>query len=625
MATITRRQEKLLRILMNAKDYMSASELAQQLSASEKTVRNEIASIKSSVQYPLIESYKGKGYKIVDRIKGSELLQFSESVPAKRQILILKHILSHKMADFYALADQYYISESTLEKDIKELNKTIMQRYEGLKIQRRSNKLSLEGDEKKKREITTYFLINEIEEYDFNFNNYVSYFKYCNIVDLKQRVLQFLRSEKIQVSDIAMVSLILHLGIMIDRVHSGNFLNKFVKTKVEAVDQSQCERFCDVIEDYIHIELPESERNYLQSIFFSKITVQDENYDEQQKFRSFIDTILEEILEFYQVDLREDNDFKQNLLIHLISLTHRAEQNKYLKNPLIDEIRAHFPLIYDMSVYMSLKIQERLNIRLSEDEIGYISLHLMCVVEKMSLTSEKIILINPNGLSSSRYITQKIHNRISPNIKVETHSYLRVEEIKDGEADLILTTFPLHAEAKIPIYQCSNFITESEIDEINQVLHKENRREMEGLKELEQMFNPNLFFSQLDMKNKDEIIKFLCSALQKEGYTDERYIASVMKRESIAPTAFGGDFAIPHPVEKIALKSGIAVATLKEPVMWGEQSVQMIFMFSLSNDQKNLSKLYEVLVSLLEDVGKVRVLLHTKSYDDFLKLFLSFQ
>ena len=54
-----------------------------------------------------------------------------------------------------------------------------------------------------------------------------------------------------------------------------------------------------------------------------------------------------------------------------MGLKNRIEHNTFLNNPLIADIRTHFPIIYDISIFFAVKIQEFFDTRLQEGEIGY--------------------------------------------------------------------------------------------------------------------------------------------------------------------------------------------------------------------------------------------------------------
>lgn len=618
---LTRRQEKIIRILIYSNDFISGMDISLNLQVSERTIRNEIADIRKVWGDDFILSSKGKGYKIEDKHKGHALLSESEEAPAKRQILMLKHILFNKLTNFYDLADQYYISESTLEKDLRNLNEMIAKRFDGVLIQRKANHLFLDASETQKRAISTHFLVNEIKEYDFNFSNYINYFKHVNIVDLKQNIVNFLHAEKVKISDIATVSLVLHLGIMIDRIHMKGYLNSFIETNVDEDESLQFDRFKAMLEEYCGSVLPVSEVNYLKSLFFSKITIKNDDEKQHGELLDFIDAVFSEISDFYQLDFRSDEVLKHSLLIHLLSLIQRAKQDRFLNNPLIDEIKEHFPLIYDMSVFLSLKIQEHLGIRLYEDEIGYISLHLMVAAEKLSKQLIRVLVVNPYGGGVSEYIKQRILKTLGPHVEIQVSSTLALPPELGSDVDLILSTIALNQKYAAPVYLCSSIITDDELLEIKSLLILKKKREDHD-QSIIRFMSQDLFFPKLDFDNKDDLLAFLCRQLIKQGYADEDYLDYVMQRETIAPTAFGNDFAIPHPIVKVAFKTAIAIATLKKPIPWGNQDIRMVFLFSLAPDNENLSKLYEMLVKLLEDKSRVSALLELDDFQQFIALFV---
>lgn len=78
-----------------------------------------------------------------------------------------------------------------------------------------------------------------------------------------------------------------------------------------------------------------------------------------------------------------------------------------MNNPLIKELQKNFPVIYDMSVFIALKIQEFFSTQLYEDEIGYITLHLMGAIERLHTSlHKKIVLIYPFGQAGYDYIVK---------------------------------------------------------------------------------------------------------------------------------------------------------------------------------------------------------------------------
>lgn len=620
MSGISRRQREIISIISNSNNYISGNELSDLLKISGRTVRNEIAELRSKIGEDFILTQMGKGYMISDKYDVHGILSLHEEMPVKRQIMILKDIIAEEGINFFDLADKHFISESTLENDLRMLNEMIAMRFSKVEIYRKNNLIFISANESLKREVTTFMLAKEIKEYNFNFNNYINYFKHFNIVDLKGKLIKFLDDNEIVIRDMALVSLVLHLGIMMDRVYEGEALEDFMVTKINENDQFIVKEFCLFVESLLEMKLPLAERKYLQVIFTSKLTIFEVDEDENFDYHGFIFESLTKINVYYQIDLIHDEQIKQSLYVHLISLVQRAENNRYLTNPLIDDIRENFPFIYDISVFLSLQIQDKLKITLLEDEIGYLSLHFMVAIEKINDEKFTILLINPYGVSASSFIKQRILNSIEMKLDFIFSSNFEDEYFADESVDLILTTVTLDRKYNIPTYQISTMVKDKELETIHSML-QDQIIEREKNINITHLFDENLFFNQLEFSDKFELISFLCDQLVANSYVDDNYIDSVLKRESLAPTAFGGYFAIPHPTEKIALKNGIAIATLKSPIKWSHQMISMVFLFSLTKDSESIMNVFDVLIELLEDERKVKRLIEAKSFKNYMSEF----
>ena len=118
---------------------------------------------------------------------------------------------------------------------------------------------------------------------------------------------------------------------------------------------------------------------------------------------------MNDIQQQYDLDLHQDQDFQENLLIHFLGLDNRIRSNSFLSNPLIKDIKLHFPLLYDISVYIAMKMQSRTHTVLLEDEIGYITLHIMNAVEKIQHhTYKKVVIVNPMSTAVVSFLKQRL-------------------------------------------------------------------------------------------------------------------------------------------------------------------------------------------------------------------------
>ena len=163
MSMITRRQREIITIIANSKHPISGPEISEIIKVSERTTRNEISVLRKMLGEDFIVSQMGKGYKLSEDYDVYSILSMQKELPVNRQIMILKEIVSNEGINFYDLADQYYISDSTLENDIKVLNEMIAQRFYNVNLFRENNNIHINASEKVKREVTTYILAKEIK------------------------------------------------------------------------------------------------------------------------------------------------------------------------------------------------------------------------------------------------------------------------------------------------------------------------------------------------------------------------------------------------------------------------------------------------------------------------------
>lgn len=612
MVTLTERQNEIIKLL-NQYHILSADKIAKMLNVSTKTIRNEIHKINSSLNLNYIISQKGTGYLINEQIQLEKEYASEQNI----QYLILKKILNHDFYNFYELADELFISESNLQRYIKRVNEIIQKRNSSIKICRQQNQLYLNGTETEKRQITTYFLMNELNQYNFNLSMYQSLFLRIDILELQKIITEFNNSHHLNLRDVEIISLVIHVALMLERVIRGNEIINEVDFVNDEYNHLSIQ-FANILQIRYEIKLNKSEIKYLSLLLAGKVPSIEEN--DINEVKQFIQQLIIEINESFDVDLQQDSKFADNFLIHLIGLKRRITNHTFLNNPLIKELQKNFPVIYDMSVFIALKIQEFFSTQLYEDEIGYITLHLMGAIERLHTSlHKKIVLIYPFGQAGYDYIVKKINHIHDLEIEICCQlSMFDAFQIKEYQPDLVISFVHIEEKVGYPIYVCHNLLLEEDIENIYNIL-KGNHTFKKNV-----FFEKELFHIYNDIENKEDVIHRLCESLYYKGYVDQQYEGLVLAREQIAPTAYGSMFAIPHAVKKAGFATRIAVALLDKPIDWNQQKVRLVFLFCLTKERnEEFDLLFEKLVGLLDDSKKVRELLKCKKYEEFLELFLS--
>jgi lichenan operon transcriptional antiterminator len=104
------------------------------------------------------------------------------------------------------------------------------------------------------------------------------------------------------------------------------------------------------------------------------------------------------------------------------------------------------------------------------------------------------------------------------------------------------------------------------------------------------------------------------------GIVDDDFTPSVLDRESLSPTSLGNLVAIPHAFLQQTDRPCIAVAILKNPIQWGSEKAQLVFLLNISTSQEaDFKPIFTQLYGLISDRKKVQRLIRTTEFISFLK------
>lgn len=609
---LSRRQIEIIKIISESKT-ISSDDVADKQHVSSKTVRNEIGEINRCVP-ELITSVKAQGYCIKNKDIASKILIEDSDEDLDVQFNILKSLIKHKSISIYDLADNLFISDSLLIKKIKKLNEVISQRND-VRIVRKNNKLMLIGSEESTRMNLVYFFMREINHYDLR--DYQNFFDTVNLEEIKDFTKSFYNSKNINVKDVEILSSVMHVAVMFERIQQNNFISNITVNDIDKEYFELAKEYYAGISEHIHVKLDDNELAYLGMMFVGNITKL--NDDDLAELSTLIDTIFVQIKDNYGFDFAQDKKLKDNLIVHFVGIRGRIETQSFLQNPLIEGIKRHFPILYDVSIFITLKLQEYFSVSLSEDEISFITLHLMGSVERIKCSTEKnVVVISQLGRSGISYIEKRL-NYIH-DLKVNLVAVLSTFELNKLDVynpDLVLLFDENINVDKYYTFRIRNFLNEEELEEVYRLL-KYPKKDLV----YDDIFESDLFFYKENFTSKNQAIHFLCEKVLEKGYVDENFENYVLQREEVAPTSYGTSFSIPHPIVKVAKENKIAICVLQNPIQWNEDKVKIIFLICASNHvDKKFDKLFEMMVSLFDYPAKVKKLEKAESFDEFIRIF----
>ncbi|HBK6323896.1 TPA: PTS sugar transporter subunit IIA [Enterococcus faecium] len=127
---------------------------------------------------------------------------------------------------------------------------------------------------------------------------------------------------------------------------------------------------------------------------------------------------------------------------------------------------------------------------------------------------------------------------------------------------------------------------------------------------MELYLNEELVFRNVQAKTDSEVLAFLASEMYKKNYVKEEYIQAIQEREKEYPTGLPSTppgIAIPHANYEMVNKTTLAIATLKDPVLFhnmednNEQlSIQIVIMMAIGEPHGQVEMLQKI-VGIIQD------------------------
>ena len=636
MAKINKRRKKIFDMLKEHQAGLSGEFMSQQLGVSSRTIRSDIKALQEYlVEYDIrIISSPNKGYRFnkFEQLDTAEQNLFQEGVSnletAKQRInYILYRLLENTFKDIVItqndLAEEMYISLSTLKMHLNEV-KDILQKYDLKVTQYKIKGIKVIGEEVKIR----YCIVDMI-----NTCSTEKFFQkiLANVdIELLDKIIkETLSYKKIQLADRSKEKFCLHIAIGMQRSNCNKFVSypSSIANKIEnTFEYNVAKELIDNILKKMNIDIACSEVYYIaQCLLTSKKLTDISESMNKKHVKKLVNIILKEIHEKLSIDFTDDEYLIDGLTLHLNIALARIHFQMNIRNELLEMIKNDYPLAFQMGVIAGKILEQYDNVKINENEIGYIALHFGAALSrngiKENIQAKNIIIVCASGLGISMLLKAKIeeyfNNRL--NIIKILPEYEITKKIID-KVDFILTTVPIRDFSSEKVIKINRILQKDDIELIENKIFNKNRN---FIKEFSDLFSRDNFYINKKFKTKTECLEFLTNEAINKNLMSDFTKKSVFDREEISSTSIGDLTAIPHPIYSEKGKSFISILVLEKPVMWDEFLVQVIFLFNIEKKESNLweSIFFKLYKYIIEKKGINSILKH-KSYDMFLKEIL---
>lgn len=345
-------------------------------------------------------------------------------------------------------------------------------------------------------------------------------------------------------------------------------------------------------------------------------------------FTDYLEDDIEEFLKYidqtYDTKFQSDQDFKKLLEIHVSLLVDRLHNKISYKNPLADELSITYPMIFNVAIQFCDMLNEKYGVKATLDEIGFIATHFAAHMEKEKQQKlqayNKIGVVCSSGGGSAYMIKMQIES-LFQNAEVQTFSFLQQDELLKFEPDLIFTVMPLSSDIQIPIIYIKELLDDKDLYRIKQILQCEEYDPYILIHEnpIYYSFFSKEFFKLSDGHDYLKIITEMANELEEKGYGKKGFTKLVLDRESYISTVYMNGVCIPHPIETDALKNVISVRVLKQPFIYNDKEVKIIFMICLKKEQVEMYKMMtKTLYQLMKEPKYLEKIVNVKSFEEMM-------
>lgn len=547
---------------------------------------------------------------------------------------IVVHILTaRKFIAIERLAEKLSISRSTLRSDL-DSTKSQLDKYQLGLCSKRGQGLWIEGNEEDIRNVLIYifsaclhdFSMAAIDSEDSSYETvlFKEYTAELPVKEIAGLFMELINENKLACYDFSINHMVVALLVQLKRLEEGQMLKaagqKNVEEDIDPLLGALSRQISEYLTKYNQKFQERAEMAFLaKQLLSSKIYFVTETGNAEpdpETINLMALNIARTFVKHCQVWLGDiyldDEELLYNLALHLQPAVKRAKYGIELTNPLLPQIRQQYGNLFMIAFKAAKEIEQKLEIKISEDEIGYLAVHLGGAIERKRYRHSnqlQVILVCGNGLGTANLLAMTLKNRLSClHIKKIVPAYELNQEMLKG-IDLVISSIALKLEDAV-VLRVSPILSNAEIkviegqiqyfyhkkfamaEKIEPRMHREVR--------LADILLPEMIALDVEAANWEEAIRAAGQLLVDNGSAESRYIESMIACvKKIGPyIVIGQGLAMPHSrAEDGVRKICLSMVRLARPVNFGSalhDPIDLVFAFGAVDSKSHLHVLYEL-------------------------------
>lgn len=633
------RQIFLLEFLLKQHEYLSANQLAEKYGVSTKTVYQDIDKLNDFFDEgelkSRIDKVPRKGIKLSadeERKKIHSLLLVNKHEsgvqdfsPEYRESELIKRLfINQEELDIYDFAEEMYVTESTVHRDIDKLEKNLGQF--NLKIRIKHDQLFVDGDEWNIRKALQSYVI-QVQSLGRE-ENIERFFLEKDIEICNEAISRLSQKYHHQFSKEYSCLLLVECLIFKKRTDHNNFLNERTSNLINDLNHLEVYFFSgELLESIINKSFSEISPYEIEAMAYSLLaygfSIQSADYI--QSIDHQVNELIQKVSNLLSLDLSKDNHLKLMLSNHISKMIFRLRNQIYITNPALEEIKKQYSSLFNVIWIANRGLSKYYEINISNEELAFIVIHFQLAIEKI-VKPLNIVVICQNGIATSELIMSKLHKIFDSDANITNINARELDFYDISNIDLIISTIAL-PEVTVPVIEVSPILTKDEIESIRSFYSEHMtdnytlmRTSLDGRKfnlESLQTLIKKPYLIRETMKSKKECLEKMIKECDSSNRKNKEFKESILERETLGSTSVYTGVALPHCDPRFVEQSELIIMTLDKPINWGKNNVKLIILIAVAeNDIPIFKDSLIALYSVIENQELMNELVQLENGDE---------
>lgn len=448
---ITSREKAIIELIVKTSGKHTVHSLSAYLNVSGRTIQRNLKSIEGVLKQHQLELMRtpadglfisGKNeniYRLIQQLAESEP---TDETPEERKLRLLVTLLeggsSFKMS---VLANELGISISSLTTILDEVADWLA-KFNVTLTRKRGVGVEVAADEGSRRHALASFSIvyfyEEIIDSLYSLQKgqdsvlpVLGFYEPELLLATYESLGIVLDQEGVNLVDSDFVGLVVHICLSIQRLRRGH-VHQSAGTPDESREYSLMKSVADILRERLSVTITEADVAFWSVILRgSKLQEPGATYYDSVFLGHLVKKLVGDVSAKLTVDLTDDFSLYQGLMAHMGPSIFRLQQKMELFNPLTDEIKKKYPVLF-LAVKDSLEL-EFPDMTFPDAEVAYIVLHfgsaLLMNEEKVKVDA---VIVCPTGIGASKMLASRIKKELKI---INPVGILSLNDFRDADPD----------------------------------------------------------------------------------------------------------------------------------------------------------------------------------------------